>query len=397
MTDICTSEHATTDRIAEFLRHCVEQPADLSDLEGTGPVGEFERAFANWVGVEHAVAVSSGTAGLMTALWAAGIRPDDRVLVSSYGWPQTVAAVCAVGALPVFADIDPVSLNMSPDSAAEHVRDCRAILVTHTFGLPADMVALSEIADAANIPLIADAAQALGATIDGNSVARWADINVFSFGRHKLLSTGEGGMVVTDDRSLFERAVMTSQHCVRGFRQVDRVDQRRLLGDFGLSFRMHPVAALLGLEQLANLNERLQRRRRLCLELSRELSLLPCVTGPTYLGGLQHAFHHFVVGYDAKYGGISREDFITRLQQRGIPAVAGPVKEPFHVQLERFWENPPLPYFHTPETPRDRFCCPHAERQCYEREILLTDAIRGLDCGSIRLDEIVQAFREILA
>ncbi len=386
--------------VSEFLARCHQDMDVLADLEGSGPVGEFEREFAKWLGVGFAVGVSSGTVGLMTALWAAEIRPGDRVLVSPYGWPQTVSAICSVGAVPVFADIDPISLNLSPDSAAEYVGECQAILVTHTFGLPADMIALREIAEAAGIPLIADAAQALGAKINGESVAQWADMSVYSFGRHKALTTGEGGMIVTNNRSLFEHCVMVSQHGSRVFRQADDVQQRRLLGDFGLSFRMHPLAAILGLSQIEKIDPRIAERRQVCLEISARLAKYSGLRVPNDIGGFEHTFHHYVASIENG----TREEIIRVFQEHGIPSDFGPVRIPFHKRLALFAGNPPLPFLDvSPYFSGDgSFSFPYAEQQCAEREILLTAAIRqaeqnpgfvdkmemslveGLHCGSVR-------------
>jgi dTDP-4-amino-4,6-dideoxygalactose transaminase len=227
------------------LKIAGNDPSLLCDLEGCGPVSELEREFALICGTRFALAVSSGTAAIHAAFLAAGVGPGDEVIVTPYSWPQSVTPVIFSGATPVFADIDPLTLNLDPESVLGRISSkTRAILPVHLFGHPADMVQLEKIAGEIGAVLISDAAHALGAKLNSRPIGAWGNISCFSLGRGKLVSGGEGGIITTDDEILYEKVLALTQHPervkrIKGFRGFSE--------EFGLNFRIHPLADILAL------------------------------------------------------------------------------------------------------------------------------------------------------
>ena len=172
-----------------------------------GPMGpRFERAFADWLGVRHAVAVSSGTAGLHLGLVVAGVGPGDEVITSPFSFIASANCALHAGADPVFADIDPVSLNLDPAAVEAAITPrTRAIVAVHIFGMPCAIEELRAIADRHDLALIEDAAEAVGARRAGRRVGTHGNPAVFAFYPNKQITTGEGGLVTTDDDAVYEQ------------------------------------------------------------------------------------------------------------------------------------------------------------------------------------------------
>ncbi len=224
-----------------------------------GPkLGEFERLFAARVGSPCACAVSSGTAGLHLALRAVGVEAGDEVVTSPFSFVASANAAVYEGAKPVFADIDPVTLNLDPDAAAAAVTErTRALLPVHIFGYPADMVAFERIARAGGPAIVEDACEALGARHgDGVAVGGRGHPAVFGFYANKQITTGEGGMVTLADPELKER--IDSERNQGRAADMGWLDHDRL----GFNYRLSDVACALGIAQLGGLDELLAARSR---------------------------------------------------------------------------------------------------------------------------------------
>jgi dTDP-4-amino-4,6-dideoxygalactose transaminase len=224
----------------------------------SGPVvSEFEEAFARYVGRKHAVAVSSGTAGLLLALKALKIGPGDEVVASPYSWREVTHAITLAGATPVFADIDYWSGTLAPDKAEAAITPkTRAILAANTNGHPAPWNELRAIADRNGLALLEDSTEAIGSIYQGRCVGSFGDLAVFDFSEPGALTTGEGGMVVTDDADLAAAARRSRSH---------RANER---GSVVISAAppfqcgMSDLAAALGLMQLQRIETILARRKR---------------------------------------------------------------------------------------------------------------------------------------
>jgi len=275
---------------------------------------EFERAVAGYIGAQDGVAVSSGTAGLHLSLRALGIGDGDEVILPSFSFIAVAHAVLYEKAIPVFADIDPVTLNLNPDKMEGRVTPrTRAIVVVHTFGYPADLEPILEIAARHNLPVIEDACEAIGAEYRGRKVGGIGRIGVFAFYPNKPITTGEGGMLVTNDAALAEtfRALRN-----QGRRDTDGWSDHSLLG---YNYRLAETNCALGLSQIGRLEEILERRRDRALQYLRELRSIPQVIGPP----IEHAgdrvcWFTFVVRLNADISQLERDLILAQMRKRGI-------------------------------------------------------------------------------
>ena len=267
----------------------------------SGPrVTEFEDAFARRVSAAHAVAVTSGTAGLHVALLAVGIGPGDEVITSPMTWASTANMILAVGARPVFVDVDPGTLNIDPAAVAAAVGPrTRAILPVHFAGQPVDLDALRAVADRHGLALIEDAAHALGTAYRGRPVGGGSTAAVFSFHPIKAITTGEGGMVTTDDAALAERLRLLRFHGIA--RDAWGRYGRRGNPDYevvalGFKYNMTDLQAAIGVAQLARLEGFIEARTRLALRYAEALRDVPAVEMLEPVSyPARHAWHLLVV------------------------------------------------------------------------------------------------------
>ncbi|MFH1419420.1 MAG: DegT/DnrJ/EryC1/StrS family aminotransferase [Planctomycetota bacterium] len=255
-----------------------------------GPeVAAFEREFAEWVGARHACAVSNCTAALHLALLAVGVKPADEVITVSHSYIATANSIRYCGAIPVFVDIDPDTYNMDPTRIESVITErTRAILCVHQVGMPCDLARISKIAERHNLPIVEDAACAIGSEILWRD--QWEKIGrphgtlaCFSFHPRKLLTTGDGGMLTTSDAEVDSRLRMWRQH---GMSVPDTVrhESRQVIFEtypmLGYNYRMTDIQAAVGREQLKRLPEIIQRRRDLAARYKQQLSEIPGVTPP---------------------------------------------------------------------------------------------------------------------
>jgi len=269
-------------------------------LTGGPRVARFEEAFAGAVGAAHAIAVASATAGLHVALLAAAIGPGDEVITTPMTWAATGNMILAVGARPVFADIDPATLNVGAESVAHAMTArTRAILPVHFAGQPVDLDALRAIADRHGVALIEDAAHALGASHGGRPIGGGSTAAVFSFHPIKAITTGEGGMVTTDDAGLADRLRLLRFHGIA--RDAWSRYGRRGTPDYeivtlGFKYNMTDLQAALGLAQLARLEEFIEARTRVAAWYRELLAPIPAVEMLADVPyPVRHAWHLLVV------------------------------------------------------------------------------------------------------
>jgi perosamine synthetase len=226
-------------------------------------VQEFESLLADYLGVEDVIACSNGTVGLHLALAALGIGPGDEVLVPDLTYVATANAVAYTGATPVLVDIDPETWNIDLDEAMLHLSPkTRAIIPVHLYGVPCDMTRMMEFARRAGLLVVEDAAEAFGGSWAGKSCGSFGHAGVFSFYGNKVLTTGEGGAVATDDRALAERLRL-----LRG--QGQTPGRRYHHATLGYNYRLTDLQAAVGVGQFTHLDEMLDRRQAVC-EIYRE-------------------------------------------------------------------------------------------------------------------------------
>lgn len=237
----------------EYLEKCV----DSTFVSTVGPfVPEFEEKFAQYVGVKAAVALQSGTAALHMALYALGIGPGDEVIVPALTFVATVNPVLYVGAKPVIVDVDPDTWNMDPDEAEKAVTPkTKALIPVHLYGNPCHMDALAGIAQKHNLYMIEDATESLGAVYKGKHTGIFGDFGCFSFNGNKLITTGGGGMIVTNDAEKAGQVKFL-------INQARDSKQGYYHPEMGFNYRMTNIEAALGLAQLSRLRDFLAKKRK---------------------------------------------------------------------------------------------------------------------------------------
>lgn len=283
----------------------------------------FEAALADYHGVAHAVAVSSGTAGLHLALLTLGIGTGDEVIVPSFTFIAVANAVVQAGATPVFAEIDRVTLNLDPASVEEAITArTRAILVVHTFGVPAEMDALIEIARRRKLFLIEDACEAIGAEFDHRRVGSFGDLAVFGFYPNKQITTGEGGAVLTRDAAHAAR--------LRSLRNQGRAPSGDWLdhAEPGYNYRLSELACALGRVQLGRIGEILALRQAAAERYDTLLSGIPGLElPPLALSRRALSWFVYVVRLPEQ---ANRDQVQSALAERGI--ATGRYFAPIHLQ-----------------------------------------------------------------
>jgi perosamine synthetase len=318
-----------TRRILPYGRHCVTEEdirlvVDVlrSDWLTTGPVLErFERAFARYVGAADAVAVSSGTAALHAAMFALEIGPGDEVIVPAMTFAATANCVVFQGGTPVFADVDPATLLLGPAQVQARLTPrTKAVIAADYAGQPCDYDSLGRLAREHGLALVADSSHALGAQDHGRPVGSLADLSTFSLHAVKPITTGEGGMIATDDARLAGRMRRFRNH---GFNRDHR--QRAKAGswyyemtELGYNYRLTDFQSALGLGQLSKLDGWIARRRQIAADYDRAFADLPGVGPLATRLGASHARHLYVVRLDQELLGVGRGEVFAAMRARGI-------------------------------------------------------------------------------
>jgi dTDP-4-amino-4,6-dideoxygalactose transaminase len=300
-------------------------------------VAAFENHIGRFIGSKHAIAVSNCTAALHLTLLALDVQAGDLVIVTSYSWISTANVIELVGAQPVFTDIEKATFNMDPDelatvlrrlmSADDTRRRVKAILVVHTFGLMADMPRIMKIADEYAVPVIEDAACALGAEIAGRRAGTWGRIACFSFHPRKTITTGEGGVAVTNDDTLDNRLRAMRNH---------GLDPRAPVPDFimvGFNYRLTDFQAAMGTSQLAKLERILSARARVADTYDRLLAQSEIRT-PAVPDGFRHVYQSYVCLLPAAFAPL-RASLISALRADGIETAVGTIHMPLSTWFQR--------------------------------------------------------------
>jgi perosamine synthetase len=278
-------------------------------------VREFESVVAGYVGRRHALAVSSGTAAIQCALMALGIGPGDEVALPDFTFPATANAVVLAGARPVLVDIDPATFNMRPDALEERLSDrARAVMPVDLFGLAADLGAIGEICRRRGLMLIEDSACALGAVYNDAKCGSFGEASVLSFHPRKVVTTGEGGMVLTDDAVAAERISELRNHGIRVS------GGRAEFVTAGFNYRMTEIAALLGLEQMKHIGRMIERRREIASAYTSLLEDVGGVATPGECRGWVHGYQAYVIMLDDR---LDRDLVIELLRKRGVESTIG--------------------------------------------------------------------------
>jgi perosamine synthetase len=297
---------------------------------------EFEAAFADYCGTKHGVAVNSGTSALHLCLAALDIGPGDEVITTPFSFVASANCILFVGARPVFADIDPDTWNIDPAAVAGAVTDnTKAIVAVDVFGQPADMDPIRAIAAQRNLRVVEDSCEALGAIYKGRRAGSLADVGVFGFYPNKQITTGEGGMIVTDDDSI-ARIARSLRNQGRGETAAWMAHER-----MGYNFRLSDINCALGLAQLQRVDEILAGRKRIAEMYLERLSGEDRLRSQRVIGDARISWFVFVVRLADRYSRADRDRILDSLRGRGIGC--GNYFTPIHLQpymVEQFGFKP---------------------------------------------------------
>jgi len=268
-------------------------------------VEEFERSFASYVGTKYAIAVSNGTAALHVALISLGIGPGDEVAVPSYTFYATASSVILSGARPVFVDVDPKTGTMDPQDLSRKISDrMRAVIPVHVHGHPADLDSIREVLGDREIFILEDSAQAHGALYKGSKVGSIGEVGAFSFYPTKNMTTGEGGIITTDDEYVYRRA-----KAIRDQGQTSKYEHHYV----GFNYRMTEINAAIGLVQLRKLDAFNARRKEIASIYTEELSGI--VDTPYVADWADPVWHLYPVRV-----GDKRDEAVAKLRELGVLA-----------------------------------------------------------------------------
>jgi dTDP-4-amino-4,6-dideoxygalactose transaminase len=309
-----------------------EKAAVLEVLAANAPscgakVQQFEKEFAAYCGAAYGLAVSSATAGLSLALIAAGVGPGDEVITTPISWISTANAAASLGAKVVFADVDPLTLNLDPVSVAKQITSrTKVILPVHLYGQCCDMDALNALAKPRGIAVVEDAAHAAGAEYKGRKAGSLGDVGIFSFHQQKnMVTLGEGGMITTDSKALFESMLSHRSLCCRTYdpkgkylpidESVSPMGKRYWHLEFdgiGFNYRMTEMQAAVGICQLRKLDSLNARRIAIAHKYSDGLANVKGLRLPLVPSDIKHVFHVYLLLLQPDFK-LNKEDFLWEL------------------------------------------------------------------------------------
>ena len=294
-------------------------------------VSEFEDRIADYIGTKHTITFNSGTSALHAALLAQGISKNDEIIVPSFTFIATANSALFVGAKPVFADIEEKTCGLNPDSVQNLInKDTKAIIPVHYGGCPCQIKELKDIADDNDLILIEDAAEAFGASVNGKNVATFGDLNILSFCQNKVITTGEGGAIVTDSDELYEKLKLIRSH--GRLEGADYFSSSNLFDyiDLGFNWRMSNLTATLGISQIKKSDKIIELRQNNAEYLSKRLvGETDSIVIPEVPNGYNHVYQLFSIFVD------KRDELIQYLDDNGISS-----KIYFHpVHQSEFYKN----------------------------------------------------------
>ncbi|MBN3040288.1 MAG: DegT/DnrJ/EryC1/StrS aminotransferase family protein [Candidatus Omnitrophica bacterium] len=277
-------------------------------------IGKFEKKFSQYCGMKHGIVTTSGTSALHLALVSLGIKPGDEVIIPDFTMVAVLFAVLYCQARPVFVDVEADTYNIDPEKIEEKITaKTKAIIVVHTYGHPADMEPILKIADKHNLYLLEDAAEAHGAKYKGKKCGGMGQINCFSFFANKIITTGEGGAVVTSNARLADRCRYYKNLCFSLTRERNYCHR-----DLGYNYRMTNVQAALGLAQLENIEKLVAMRRENARAYNHLLKDIPGIQLPIEKENTRNVYWMYAILLHPKKFGISRNELMLKLKEKRI-------------------------------------------------------------------------------
>lgn len=290
-----------------------------SDYLTTGPkIAEFEKMVAEYVGAKYAVAISNGTSALHAACFAAGIKPGDEVITTPLTFAASANCVLYCGGTPVFADVDPRTYNIDPEDIRRKITDrTKAIIAVHLAGQPCDMDEIHKIAEEHHLIVIEDGAHALGSVYKGRKVGSMSDMTTFSFHPVKPITTGEGGMIVTDNEEFYQKMIRFRSHGItRDEKLMTRNDgpwfYQQL--DLGFNYRITDIQCALGCSQMKKLDRFLTRRKEIVERYNEAFSNCKNIITPYQLPETESGWHLYII----QVRNCDRRKVFEQLRNEGI-------------------------------------------------------------------------------
>lgn len=290
-----------------------------SDFLTTGPkIAEFEQTVADYVGAKYAVAISNGTSALHAACFAAGIRPGDEVITTPLTFAASANCVLYCGGTPVFADVDPKTYNIDPEDIRRKITDrTKAIIAVHLAGQPCDMDAIHSIAREYGLIVIEDGAHALGSVYKGKKVGSMSDMTTFSFHPVKPITTGEGGMIVTDNDDFYKKMILFRSHGItRDDSMMTRNDGPWFYQQFdlGYNYRITDIQCALGCSQMKKLDRFLARRKEIVARYNEAFADCDNIITPYQLSDTESGWHLYIV----QVKNCDRRKVFENMREKGI-------------------------------------------------------------------------------
>lgn len=290
-----------------------------SDFLTTGPkIAEFEQTVADYVGAKYAVAISNGTSALHAACFAAGIEPGDEVITTPLTFAASANCVLYCGGTPVFADVDPKTYNIDPEDIQRKITDrTKAIIAVHLAGQPCDMDAIHSIAREHGLIVIEDGAHALGSVYKGKKVGSMSDMTTFSFHPVKPITTGEGGMIVTDNEDFYKKMILFRRHGItRDDSMMTRNDGPWFYQQFnlGYNYRITDIQCALGCSQMKKLDRFLARRKEIVARYNEAFADCDNIITPYQLSDTESGWHLYIVQVKK----CDRRQVFENMREKGI-------------------------------------------------------------------------------
>lgn len=290
-----------------------------SDFLTTGPkIAEFEQTVADYVGAKYAVAISNGTSALHAACFAAGIGPGDEVITTPLTFAASANCVLYCGGTPVFADVDPKTYNIDPEDIRRKITDrTKAIIAVHLAGQPCDMDAIHSIAREHGLIVIEDGAHALGSVYKGKKVGSLSDMTTFSFHPVKPITTGEGGMIVTDNEEFYKKMALFRSHGItRDDSMMTRNDGPWFYQQFdlGYNYRITDIQCALGCSQMKKLDRFLARRKEIVVRYNEAFADCDNIITPYQLSDTESGWHLYIV----QVKNCDRRQVFEAMREKGI-------------------------------------------------------------------------------
>ncbi len=333
-----------------------------SDYLTTGPmVEEFEKAFANYVGSKYAVAVSSGTAALHTAAFATGISKGDEVITTPMTFAASSNCVLYQGGKPVFADIDKKTYNIDPNEIEKKItKKTKAIIPVDYTGQPCELDEINEIAEKHDLTVIEDASHAVGAKYNGKKIGIISDLSIFSFHPVKHMTTGEGGMITTDSKKMYEKMILFRNHGITKEKEdfTSKSDggwyyEQQVLG---FNYRITDLQCALGLSQLKKIDDFINRRREIVKRYNEAFENIDEIITPFYPDYVNPSWHLYVIQLNLEKLSVNRKKVFNELRNSNLGVQVHYIPVYFH------------PYYRKLGYKRE--LCPNAE-WLYDRIISL--------------------------